>query len=254
VNSDVTDSFIKVPASAILLDIEGTTTPIDFVYEVLFPYARRHVEDFLASHLLDEEVRLDIVGLYEEHAADLRRGLSPPMLRDRSRESQAESIAAYVHWLMDQDRKSTPLKSLQGRIWEEGYLKGELRSRIFDDVPRAFERWREQNKIICIYSSGSRLAQKLLFAHTEAGDLTSSIREYFDTSVGAKADSQSYHRIALALELTPSEIVFVSDVTGELSAAKSAGMQTLLCVRPGNLAQPDQESHRVIRTFDEIIF
>jgi enolase-phosphatase E1 len=250
----VTASLLKLPSRAILLDIEGTTTPIDFVYEILFPYARRHVRDFLASHLSDEDVRLDIVALYEEQAADLRRGLSPPMLTDRSRESQVESIVAYVHWLMDQDRKSTPLKSLEGKIWEEGYLSGELRSHIFHDVPRAFERWRGQNKDICIYSSGSRLAQKLLFAHTEVGDLTSLIREYFDTGIGAKSDSQSYQRIASALELTPSEIVFVSDVTSELSAAQTAGIETLLSVRPGNRPQPDQESYRVVHTFDEIIF
>ena len=250
----MTASLLKSPPCAILLDIEGTTTPIDFVYEVLFPYARKHVRDFLASHLSDEEVRLDIAALYEEQAADLRRGLSPPLLADRSRESQVESIVAYVHWLMDQDRKSTPLKSLEGKIWEEGYLGGELHSNIFPDVPRAFERWRGQNKEICIYSSGSRLAQKLLFAHTEAGDLTGVIREFFDTGTGAKSDPQSYQRIASALGLMPSEIVFVSDVTGELSAARSACVETLLCVRPGNRPQPDQDSYQVIRTFDEIIF
>lgn len=243
-----------MPSSAILLDIEGTTTPIDFVYEVLFPYARNHAKDFLAAHLSDEGVRLDIAALYEEQAADLRAGLSPPALAGQSRESQLDSIVAYVNWLMDQDRKSTPLKSLEGKIWEEGYLRGELRSNIFPDVPRAFERWRAQKKDICIYSSGSRLAQKLLFANTEAGDLTGSIREYFDTGVGAKSDSQSYRRIASELGLAPPEIVFVSDVTGELSAARSAGIETLLCVRPGNRPQPGQQSYRAVHTFDEIIF
>lgn len=250
----MTESFPKIAADAILLDIEGTTTPIDFVYEVLFPYARRRVKDFLARHLSSEEVRRDIAALYEEHAADLGRGLDPPPLAGSSRESRLESIADYVHWLMDQDRKSTPLKSLQGRIWEEGYRSGQLRSRIFPDVPPAFERWRKQKKDICIYSSGSRLAQKLLFAHTEAGDLTGAIREYFDTGVGAKADPQSYHHIASALELRPSEIIFISDVTAELSAAHSAGMKTLLSMRPGNRPQPDRESYRLIQAFDEIFF
>ena len=249
----MTASLLKEPACAILLDVEGTTTPIDFVYEVLFPYAREHVKGFLERHLSSEEVRTDIAALCEERAADFSRGLDPPAVLERPRESRLESIAAYVHWLMDQDRKSTPLKSLQGKIWEEGYRSGHLRSRIFPDVPPAFERWRGQNKDICIYSSGSRLAQKLLFAHTEAGDLTGSIREYFDTRTGAKADPQSYRRIASALDISPAEIVFVSDVTGELSAARSAGMQTLLSVRRGNRPQPDQDSYQVIQTFDEIL-
>jgi enolase-phosphatase E1 len=249
----VTTSLINQPASAILLDIEGTTTPIDFVYEILFPYARRQAKDFLERHISSEEVRPDIVALYEEHAADLRRGLNPPAIRERPPELRPESVAAYVQWLMDQDRKSTPLKSLQGKIWEEGYRSGELRSRIFPDVPPAFERWRKQNKDICIYSSGSRLAQKLLFAYTEAGDLTGLIRDYFDTHVGAKADPRSYRHITSALGMTPSEIVFVSDVTGELSAAQSAGMQPLLAVRRGNRPQPDQGSYRAVHTFDEIV-
>jgi enolase-phosphatase E1 len=249
----VTSPLLKKPAGAILLDIEGTTTPIDFVYEVLFPYARGQVKDFLGRHLSSEEVRPDVDALREEQAADLRLGLGPPAIPEGPRESQLESVVAYVVWLMDQDRKSTPLKSLQGKIWEEGYRSGQLRSRIFPDVPPAFERWREQGKDICIYSSGSRLAQKLLFAYTEAGDLTGSIREYFDTRVGAKADADSYRHIASALGVRPAEILFVSDVTGELSAAHSAGMQTLLSVRPGNRPQPNQESYRVIHTFDEIL-
>jgi enolase-phosphatase E1 len=236
-----------------LLDIEGTTTPIDFVYQVLFPYARGHVKDFLASNLSDEDVRADIAALYEEHSADLSRGLSPPALRESSGQPQLESIEAYVHWLMGQDRKSTALKSLQGRIWKEGYHKGELSGQIFPDVPRAFERWRKQNRDICIYSSGSRLAQELLFAHTECGDLTGFIRDYFDTNVGAKVDSQSYHRIASALKLKPPDIVFISDVTAELNAARSAGMQTLLSVRPGNPPQPGREAHPLVRTFDEVL-
>jgi enolase-phosphatase E1 len=236
-----------------LLDIEGTTTPIDFVYQVLFPYAREHVKDFLERGLSSGEVRLDVEALCGEQAADLRRGLNPPAIGERSREPQLDSVVAYVHWLMDQDRKSTPLKSLQGKIWEEGYRRGQLRGQIFPDVPPAFGRWRGQNKEICIYSSGSRLAQKLLFANTEAGDLTGSIREYFDTGTGAKADPQSYLRIASALGLEPSGIVFVSDVTGELGAARSVGMQTLLSVRPGNRPQPDQESYVAVHTFDEIL-
>lgn len=243
--------LLKSPASVILLDIEGTTTPVDFVYQTLFPYARAQVESFLTAHLSDEATQADITGLRDEHAADVRQSLEPPPLQEQSQKALIESITAYVHWLMDQDRKSTPLKSLQGRIWEAGYSSGELQSQIFDDVPRALLRWREQQKDICIYSSGSVLAQKLLFAHTEAGDLTAFIRDYFDTNVGAKRDRETYQRIAYSLARAPSEIVFISDVVAELDAARSAEFQTLLCERPGNHAQP-VSSHSAIHTFDEL--
>jgi enolase-phosphatase E1 len=239
-------------ASALLLDIEGTTTPIDFVYEVLFPYARARAKDFLARHLSDEAVQKDLAALQEENRADVSRGLDAPRLSARPDESQLESIVAYVHWLMRQDRKSTPLKSLQGKIWEEGYQRSELHSVIFPDVPRAFDDWHKNNKDICIYSSGSRLAQQLLFRHTEAGDLTGLIRDYFDTNIGAKAEPESYNLIARALALRPSEVLFISDVTAELRAAREAGMQALLSVRPGNPPQPDQERYRVIHALDEI--
>jgi enolase-phosphatase E1 len=247
----MTRSPLKTPASVILLDIEGTTTPIDFVYQTLFPYARARVESFLADHISDEQTQADIAALIEERAEDARRGLNPPALEDKPGETQLRSIAQYVRWLMDQDRKSTPLKSLQGRIWEAGYRAGELQSAIFDDVARAMTRWREQKKEICIYSSGSALAQKLLFANTKSGDLTPLIRDYFDTNIGAKREAESYARIAAKLDCAPQEIVFISDVAAELDAASEAGFQTLLCERPGNQAQP-VSSHEAIRNFDEL--
>ena len=236
---------------AILLDIEGTTTPLDFVYKALFPYARSHVRQFLSRHSSSREVRADIFGLREEHRVDTRRGLNPPRLRHNTPKEELESVVEYIEWLMDRDRKSTSLKSLQGRIWEEGYKRGELRSQVFDDVPRALERWQKQKKNICIFSSGSVLAQKLLFAHTTAGDLTQHISHYFDTSIGGKTDTQTYQAIATILQGLPPEISFLSDVTTELDAAKSAGMQTLLCVRPGNRPQPASK-HRLVYTFDEV--
>ena len=238
--------------TGILLDIEGTTTPIDFVYNVLFPFARARMEAFLREHLSDKEIRAAIASLREEHAADEQQGFNPPPLRDQSEEGQLVSIVAYIHWLMDRDRKSTPLKSIQGRIWEYGYRMGELRGQVFGDVPAAFERWREHNKEIRIFSSGSVLAQKLLFANTEAGDLTKLISGYFDTNIGAKGDAESYRRISNDFGLAASEIVFISDVTEELNAARSANMQTRLCLRPGNRPQPLGSSHPTIRSFDEL--
>jgi enolase-phosphatase E1 len=246
-------SSLNKTTGAVLLDIEGTTTPISFVYDVLFPYARARATDFLAAHVNDEEVRRDIIGLYEENARDLERGINPPMLRDRSHEPQIESIAAYFNWLMDQDRKSTPLKSLQGKIWEEGYKAGELRGQVFADVPQALARWRRLHKAVCIYSSGSVLAQRLLFAHTEAGDLTGFIDGYFDTNIGLKREPASYARIASEIRLSPDEVIFISDVDAELDAASAAGLDTRLCIRPGNHPQANRRAHQVIYTFDHMI-
>ncbi len=248
----MTSPIRGTPVRGILLDIEGTTTPLDFVYQVLFPYARAHVKEFLAKHPATPEVRADMAGFLMENVEDRRRGLNPPSLDYSSHEARVNSLAAYVHWLMDRDRKSTPLKSLQGRIWEDGYRTGELRSQVFPDVPPAMERWRSQGKNISIFSSGSVLAQKLLFAHTTAGDLTRFIQSYFDTTTGPKTEPESYRLIAEALERPPSEIVFFSDVTAELDAARSAGMKTVLCARPGNRPQPAAHSHSIIQTFEEL--
>lgn len=239
---------------SLLLDIEGTTTPIDFVYQVLFPYARARMEEFLNQYGSSDEVQADIAGLCQEHAEDRRRGLDPPPLSEESPEVELESLVTYIHWLMDQDRKSTPLKSLQGKIWAMGYRSGELRSQVFADVPPAFKRWSEQGLDINIFSSGSVLAQKLLFAYTTEGDLTRFIRAYFDTCTGAKQDPESYRRIATALQRHPSEILFISDVVAELDAAQSASLQTMLCVRQGNRPQPVTTAHPVIHSFDEVVW
>ncbi len=234
---------------AILLDIEGTTTPIDFVTRVLFPYARERGGDFLARRA--SEVRDDLALLFSEHEADERAGQSPPSWRSESPEAVLDSAVSYVHWLMDRDRKSTALKALQGRIWEEGYRAGHLLGQVYPDVPRAFARWRSQGREIAIFSSGSALAQKLLFSRSEAGDLTPFLRAHFDTTTGAKADADSYRKIAHALRLEPASVLFLSDVTAELDAARNAGMTTGLCVRGGEPAA--SPGHAVVRTFDEVL-
>ena len=225
----------------ILLDIEGTTTPIAFVHDVLFPYARQHVQNYMVQHA--HELTDDIAQLRDEHARDVN---PPPFTED------PESIATYVHWLIDRDRKSTGLKSLQGKIWREGYANGTLKAQVFDDVRPAFERWQKAGLQISIFSSGSVLAQQLLFAHTDHGDLTPCIRDYFDTNVGAKGDAESYRRIATTMDLAPHEILFISDVVTELQAATAAGMQTRLSIRPGNQPQPDPDRFQIIHTLDEV--
>ena len=225
----------------ILLDIEGTTTPIAFVHDVLFTYARENVREFLAANADKEEVRADIAMLREEHADDGSKERNPPPL-----------VAEYVEWLIDADRKSTGLKSLQGKIWRQGYKDGSLKSQVFADVMPAFERWHAQGFSINIFSSGSVLAQKLLFAHTEVGDLTRFIDDYFDTNVGKKGDAESYRRIAEKMKLQARQILFISDVTGELDAAHEAGMKTLLSVRPGNAPQDNHDQYTEIHDLNKI--
>jgi enolase-phosphatase E1 len=236
---------------AFLLDIEGTTTPIDFVSRTLFPYARQRLEEFLRRHLREPGVREDIDALRKQHSVDGAQKLEPPPWQENSPDADVSSAIAYGRWLMARDSKCTALKSLQGKIWQEGYQKGELRGEVYPDVPPAFARWSGQDKRICIFSSGSVLAQKLLFSTTTAGDLTRFIDAYFDTTTGPKSDSQSYLRIAGSLTLAAHEILFISDVVKELDAARQAEMQTLLCVRT-ELPKESETKHQVIRSFDEV--
>lgn len=242
----------QTPARALLLDIEGTTTPIAFVHETLFPYARARVEAFVAEHFDAPEVAADLERLREEHAADLRERRQPPPLPEGPRGAVAAAYAAYARWLIDRDRKSPGLKSLQGKIWKQGYEDGTLRAPLYADVRPALERWHGAGRRVAIFSSGSTLAQKLLFAHTEAGDLTRLISDYFDTTTGPKAEAASYRRIASALSLPAPEILFVSDVVAELDSAADAGMQTRLSLRPGNPPQPPDQTHAAVRSFDEV--
>lgn len=213
--------MLKLP-KAILLDIEGTTTPITFVYDVLFPFARKHA----GEHLDDEAVRT----LKTEYDADVAMRLRPP--------PWSSGAIQYVYWLMDQDRKSTALKNLQGKIWQEGYRRGDLQGAVFADVPPALERWHRAGVDLRIYSSGSILAQQLIFSTTPYGDLTRFLKGYFDTTTGPKAEPSSYMAIARAFGLPPHDILFISDVVRELDAAAAAGLQILLSLRPGNHPQP----------------
>lgn len=235
------------------MDIEGTTSPIDFVYQVLFPFVRAHLKDYLRRNAGSEELQRDLSQLRDEHLKDLEQGLAPPKWVDEPLDAHIESVMHYVFWLMGRDRKSTGLKSLQGRIWQEGYDRGELKSQVFPDVPAALRDWKSKKLDVRIFSSGSVLAQKLLFANTEVGDLTHFLCGYFDTNTGPKNDPESYRQITNDYHLLASEVLFVSDMTPELDAAKSAGMQTLLIMRPGNLPQPEKHGHSVIHSFREIV-
>ncbi len=237
---------------AILLDIEGTTTPAAFVYDTLFPFARAHAAEYLHAEWASDACRGAVELLGGEHAADLARREATPSWVEEPLAARVASVAAYVGWLIDRDRKSPGLKALQGHIWRRGYASGELRGQVFADVPPALERWRAQRLEVCIYSSGSVLAQQLLFQTTEAGDLTRLLSRYFDLDVGPKTSPESYRRIAGALEMPAADMLFVSDVAAELDAAQAAGLRTILCVRRPASAPMSPRAHSVIRTFNEI--
>jgi enolase-phosphatase E1 len=237
-----------------LLDVEGTVAPLTLTSEVLFPYARAHFAQFVFAKFEDPEVRADLALLAEENRAETDEGV--PRIASschRAADGRPAFVAgslAYVPWLMDRDRKSTALKSLQGKIWKAGYESGELRGTLFADVPAAFERWSRRGRV-AIYSSGSVEAQKLLFGHTNFGDLTPMISGYFDTRTGPKMESASYAAIAREMGVEAGEVRFFSDAVKELDAAREAGCQTRLVMRPGNAPVDSPAGHAMIRTFDE---
>ena len=208
--------------TTILTDIEGTTSGISFVKDVLFPYARRALPGFVREHGGEPEVRrwLDVVAT--EHGA---------MCDD------AMIVETLQGWI-DEDRKHTALKALQGMVWEAGYRDGDFTAPLYPDVAPALRAWREAGHRLAVYSSGSVPAQKLLFAHTDAGDLVPLFDAFFDTEVGGKRDAASYAEIARRLGEAPGDIVFLSDVVAELDAARAAGMRTVLLDRREDYPQP----------------
>ena len=244
-------SVLQSQVRIILLDIEGTTTPVEFVYQILFPYASNKMESFLRKYFREPEIVSLIQGLHTKHQADEQQEFLSSAWIDEPEESRLHSAVAYSQWLMAKDSKCTPLKSLQGKIWQEGYAKGELHGQVYADVPPAFKRWRRQNREICIYSSGSILAQQQLFQSISSGDLTPQIAAFFDTSVGAKTETESYGKIAELLAQNPRYFLFISDVIKEIRAANDAGMQVILCNRDKRAFQlPDDII--VVYNFEEV--
>jgi enolase-phosphatase E1 len=241
-----------------LLDVEGTVSPVSLVYEQLFPYAKRHMEPYLRAHVrepwIDAALAADLTLLAEENAAEAVDSGAPKVTapeEETSWESAVPEAAAYLHWLMERDRKSTALKALQGRVWRAGFEAGELVGTLFEDVPKAIARW-NQHAPVAIYSSGSVEAQQLLFRHSSAGDLTPYLAGFFDTRVGAKTQSASYAAIAHAANVDTGEILFFSDVLRELDPAREAGCQTRLVLREGNAPIEDYNGHVTIQTFDNV--
>jgi enolase-phosphatase E1 len=224
----------------ILTDIEGTTSSISFVKDVLFPYARRELPRFVRQHGDDPEVRRWLDAVATENG-----GIC-------SDDVIVETLQGWI----DQDRKHTALKALQGMLWREGYERGDFRGHIYGDAARALRDWHDAGHRLAVFSSGSAGAQKLLFGHSDAGDLTPLFSAFFDTEIGHKRDADSYRLIADALDRRPTDIVFLSDVVGELDAAREAGMQTVLLDRREDYPQPRDadacNGHRRVETFDRI--
>ena len=236
--------MIVFDGRGILLDVEGTTSSISFVYDVLFEHAKRHVGDFLAAHRHAPAVREAAAGLATG------AGLAPDTLSAADGPSRLALVALD---LMNRDVKDTSLKALQGMIWRGGYQSGEIVAHVFDDVPPALAQWADGGLDVRIYSSGSIEAQKLFFAHTAHGDLTRHLRGHYDTTTGPKRDAASYAAIAADMGLEPRRILFVSDVGAELDAARAAGLATALAVRPGNREPGGLFDHEAVASFAEIV-
>lgn len=254
---------------AVLLDIEGTTTPISFVKDILFPYAKKNVKVYLERNWGTTQCTEDIEALRNQAKKDkdiMEGVVSIPDLDDEnqssddkngvdsSRETIIDAAVKNVLWQMSSDRKTTALKQLQGHIWKEAYDDGKIKGDIFDDVTPAFKQWKSKDVKIYIYSSGSVAAQKLLFGNSKFGDLLQYINGHFDTNIGAKMESNSYEKIAEEMKMKPSSILFVTDVIGEAKAALEAGFKTAVSVRPGNadLTEADKKKFTTISTFDEL--
>ncbi|MFU8787434.1 MAG: acireductone synthase [Methylobacter sp.] len=219
---------------AIITDIEGTTSSILFVKDVLFPYARAHLADYVRRHADDPQVKT----------------LLDDVCKDVGTELSTEDIIAQLNQWIDEDKKATPLKSLQGLIWEAGYRQGDFKGHLYADAAEKLKQWKAEGLDLYIYSSGSVYAQKLLFAHTEYGDLTPLFSGYFDTHIGAKKEQQSYDNIAARLALPAYQLLFLSDIKEELDAAKAAGFETIWLVRD-SIPDPQAE-HRQVGSFGQI--
>ena len=221
---------------AILTDIEGTTSSIAFVKDVLFPYSRERLRTFVEAHASEAAV---------QHC-----------LRETAREAGIPKadrdaiIATLLRWIAE-DRKATPLKALQGMIWREGYETGAYRAHLYPEVAARLREWKARGLRLCVYSSGSVAAQKLFFAYSGEGDLTPLFDGYFDTEIGGKREADSYARIVSAMDVQPNEVLFLSDISAELDAARAAGLRTTQVCRPPEVC-PQASAHPCVADFDAI--
>lgn len=219
---------------AIVTDIEGTTTSIDFVHQTLFPYAKLHLRGFLRACARRPEVAAHV------HA----------VAAEENRQLTLEDAADVLERWMGEDRKATPLKALQGMVWAQGYAAGELIGHVYADTPVALRQWHDEGLQLYVYSSGSVEAQQLIFGHTEYGDLTPLFSGYYDTRIGAKREAATYRAILADIGLQGDEVLFLSDIGEELDAAREAGMATTQLLRDTK-AKPFPH-HPAVSDFSEI--
>ncbi|XP_050371194.1 probable bifunctional methylthioribulose-1-phosphate dehydratase/enolase-phosphatase E1 1 [Argentina anserina] len=250
------DNKSKPAPRCIVLDIEGTTTPISFVTDVLFPYARDNVERHLSETYDSAETKDDIKLLRSQVQDDLEKGVAgavPIPSNEAGKEKVVCALVANVESMIKADHKITALKQLQGHIWRTGFEKNELKGIVFEDVPEALMKWHDEGIKVYIYSSGSRLAQRLLFGYSNYGDLRKYLSGFFDTTVGNKRETKSYAEIAESVGVDrPSEVLFLTDVFQEAVAAKAAGLEVIVSIRPGNGPLPDSHGFKTITSFSEI--
>lgn len=238
-----------------LLDIEGTTTPITFVHDVLFPYIREHLAEYLSDHWEDSECQQDVEALRQQAKLDSEmKGVVTIPASGANKEDIKQSVVDSVNWLMDADRKCTALKQLQGHMWLGGYREGTLMGQVYEDVVAIMEQWKRARKDICIYSSGSVAAQKLLFGYSTYGDLLYLFSNHFDTKIGMKTECESYRKIAKDLQCEPQDIMFLTDVVREARPACEAGLSVAIVIRPGNAPISDEEAAEfpTIKSFTEL--
>lgn len=241
---------MNAPIRHVLIDIEGTTCPVRFVSETLFPYAAERLEAFLNHHQDDEAVQDLLVQVAQAWKEDRDPSAHSLLQAAPANPSPASRILPYLQWLIREDRKLTPLKDLQGMVWEEGYRLGDLQGPLYPDVAPALHRWREGGLGLAVYSSGSVKAQQLLYAHSNAGDLRPLFQHWFDTKLGSKLEPESYRLITGHLDAPPQAVLFISDSPDELKAASASGLSVLLCDRsdsPNN--SPNSEGFTKIHSF-----
>lgn len=248
---------LLVGVKAIIFDIEGTMTPITFVKDKLFPYARDNVEKYLTEKFEDAETIKDVTALRELAKKDKeakKDGSVEIPDADAGKEAVIKAAVANVRWQMDKDCKSTELKQLQGHIWRQAYESGDVRGEVFEDVPPMLRMLSEEGFALYVYSSGSIEAQKLLFANTSEGDITDVFTNYFDTTIGPKNDCESYKKIAAEIKVPADEILFLTDIPEEAEAAVTANFRSALVIRPGNADLTDEhlQNFACIEQFDEL--
>ncbi|MBN3312484.1 ENOPH phosphatase, partial [Atractosteus spatula] len=286
---------VAIPAntSVLLLDIEGTTTPITFVKDILFPFIKDNVHEYLSAHWEEDECKQDVQLLKKQppklscwtRSALTREGTARTTVRlnelqksaisaeEDSRQHRAgpvhslsqtahtdeekaiQEVVDNVLWQMASDRKTTALKQLQGHMWRSAYSTGKIKGEVYDDVVPAITRWRQEGLKVYIYSSGSVEAQKLLFGYSVKGNLLELFDGHFDTNIGAKVESQSYRRIAERIRCSTEEIMFLTDVTREAKAAEEAGLNVAVIVRPGNveLTEEEKSHYKLITSFSDLV-